>query len=317
MISHHKLILLFFLATSTACQTAEEKATQPVTERNEKLFCHTLRQDATTPQTAQPSMIVLNYALRSTAEQALQSFRNHKLSTHYIIDKDGKCYKGMNEQLEEVTTIDPEYVKQRAWHTGVGYWNGDKQEINNINTHSIGILFVNEGATPTTNPDCVIGNPENTTQWYPYTAEQVQSFINLAQQLKATHNIADKDIVGYHEVRTNGGVLNAGGGPGPLFPWKQAAQQNIGLYHTLTEEELSSPCATSVEDLQQGLHAWGYSVKVNGEKDRQTTQAIKQLQMHHDPEYFNPSNQQNVCRTSHIIKNLLAQHYAQKQAASK
>jgi len=297
------------LATSMTCQTAQEK--------NEKLFCHTLRQDATTPETAQPSMIVLNYALRPTAEDSHKSFRDCKLSTHYIIDKDGKLYKGMSEQLEEVTTIDPEFIAQRAFHTGIGYWNGDKQEINNINTHSIGVLFVNEGATPKSNPDYTIGNPENTTQWYPYTSEQLQSFVSLAQQLKATYNIADKDIVGYHEVRANNGVLNAGGGPDPLFPWRQAAQQGVGLSHTLTEEELSGPCATSVETLQQGLHAWGYSVKVNGEKDTQTTQAIKQLQIHHDPLYYNQDNQENLCRASHIVKNLLAQHYAQKQAASK
>jgi N-acetyl-anhydromuramyl-L-alanine amidase AmpD len=308
MISHRTLILFFFLS-STTYQTAQEK--------NEKLFCHTLRQDATTQQTAQPSMLVLNYALRSTAEESLQSFRNHKLSTHYIIDKDGKLYKGMSEQLEEVTTIDPEFIAQRAFHTGIGYWNGDKEEINNINTHSIGILFVNEGATPTSNPDYIIGNPENTTQWYPYSSEQIESFVNLTKQLKATYNIADKDIVGYHEVRTNNAILNAGGGPGPLFPWRQAAQQGVGLTHTLTEEELSSPCATSIEALQQGLHAWGYSVKINGEKDTQTTQAIKQLQIHHDSFYHNPDNQQNICRASHIVKNLLAQHYAQKQAASK
>ena len=44
MISHRALILFLILATSMTCQTAQEK--------NEKLFCHTLRQDATTPETA-------------------------------------------------------------------------------------------------------------------------------------------------------------------------------------------------------------------------------------------------------------------------
>lgn len=308
--SYHKKFFFAFLAASTLYCSAQQN------ERNEKLFCHTQRQDITTLQTAQPSMLVLNYSLQSNAAESHNSFRRYKLSTHYIIDKDGKFYKGMSEDLEEIPTIegnpiiDPEFIKKRAWHTGVGYWNGDKQEINNINTHAIGILFVNEGAHPKNNPDYNIGDPNNTTQWFNFTHEQQQSFIKLAQQLKTSYKIADKDIVAYHEVRVNNGVLNVGGGVGPLFPWKQLADQGVGLYHNLNENELSESCQISIEDLQKELRTWGYSVQPTGQYDMQTSQAIKQLQIHHDPQHIDGNI--NSCRVSHIIKNLLAQHYAQK-----
>jgi N-acetyl-anhydromuramyl-L-alanine amidase AmpD len=314
-----KILTYIFLATSTMGFASYDPQAN---EKNTTLYCQPHRQDATTPKTAQPTMIVLNYSQRPTAEASHQSCRDCKLSTHHIIDKDGKSYKGISEQLEETPTInntpiiDPEYLKLRAFHTGVGYWNGDKQEIKNINTHAIGILFVNEASNKNNNPDYTIGNPENTTQWRPYTSEQLQSFVLHAQKLKEKYNIADKDIVGYHEVRTNNGVLNGGGGVGPLFPWKQAAQQGVGLYHNLTENELSHAPQTSIEDLQQDLHAWGYSVTINGQTDAQTNAAIKQLQIHHDPLYFDKDNQINTARTSLIIKNLLAQHYAQKKSSS-
>lgn len=319
MLSHHKVFLFLFLSISTFCHTIQENP-----ERNPQLLCHDKRRINITDQIATPSMIVLNSSLRPTIETSYNTFRNdHKLSFHYIINTDGKLYKGISEQLEEIEMIngtyiiDQEYLKLRAWHTGVGYWHGDKQEINNINTHSIGILFVNKGTDDNTCPNSVLNDPTNTTHWFDFTSEQQQSFVNLAQQLKSIYNIANKDIVGYHEVRTDtNDALTIGVGPGPLFPWKKTADQGVGLYHNLTEEELSNPCQTSIEDLQKSLHAWGYSVKINGQRDTQTNQAIKQLQIHHDPLYYHAQDQQNICRTSHIINNLLAQHYAQQKSSS-
>ncbi len=311
-----KALALLFLATSKLVFTSYDPETNP---KDTTLYCQTDRRDATTPQTTEPSIIVLNYAQRATAEESFQSFRYHKLSTHYIIDKDGKIYKGISEQLEEIPTkngiptIDAEYIKLRAFHTGVGYWNGDQQEIHNINTHSIGILFVNEANTHCDNPDFLIGNPENATKWFEYTPEQLQSFVTLTHALKNRYNIANKDIVGYHEVRSNNDILNAGGGPGPLFDWKSAAEHGVGLYHNLTEEELTNAPEPSIKDLQTDLHAWGYKVEITGELNKQTEQAMKQCIIHHDPYQFPPTN---IARTSLILKALLAQYYAEKHSNS-
>lgn len=310
---NEKTLAYIFLATSTLSFTSYDPQQN---KKNETLYCQPHRQDATTPKTAQPSMMVLNYSQEPTAEDSHKSSRNCKLSTHDIFDKDGKDYKGISEEFEEIPTnspVDQEYYSLRAFHTGPGYWNGDKQEINNINTHSIGMLFVNEASNQNKNPDFAIGNPDNTTQWFPYTTEQIQSFVLRAQKLKTQYNIADKDIVGYNEVRTNNDILNAGGGPGPKFPWKQAAQQGVGLYHNLTEDELSHAPQVSIDNLQRDLHTWGYKVAETGEFNEQTEQAVKQFIVHHDP----TQHPINTARTSLIIKNLLAQHYAQKNNSSK
>lgn len=315
MISHRTLFLFLFLATQATCYTTQENP-----ERNNKLYCHDQRRANISDPIAQPTMIVLNYSQKSDLEESHKSFRNCGLSVHYTIDKNGDIYETIGEQPTKVELVDgapvinQEYLKQRAWHTGVGYWNGDKQEINNINTHAIGISFVNESSTHKQAPDYVIGNPDNSNQWDDFTAEQEQSFINLAKQLQATYNIADKDIVGYNEVRANNGVLNGGGGPGPKFPWKAAAQQGVGLYHTVTEEELTQASTANIAELQTDLHDWGYSVQVTGEEDTQTQAAVRQAQIHHDAHYYNADNQYNLSRTQKIMRSLLAQHCAKKAA---
>ncbi len=320
-----KTLALLFLATSTLSFASKSQEYDPEQNpKNTTLYCQPYRQDATTPETAQPSMIVLNYSQKSTAEESLRSFRNSQISTHYIIDKDGKFYKGISEQLEEVPTengtphIDPEYIKLRAFHTGPGYWGTYEQVINSINTHSIGILFVNEASNQNTNPNFAIGDPDNSTQWVPYTPEQKIAFVMLAQALKTRYNIANKDIVGYNEVRTNNDILNVGGGPGPLFDWKNAAENGVGLYHNLTEEELTNPSKVEklanapevpVKCLQRYLDAWGYKVPQTGELNKQTEQAMQQFIIHHDPYQFPP----NITRTTRIIKNLLTQADADAQ----
>lgn len=320
----YKQLAIFIFLTASMLSHAAQENQEINPERNTQLFCHDQRRLKVNDPIATPSMIVLNYSLQPTAQKSHHSFRNQNLSVHYIIDKDGKIYKGIGENLEEIfpiegtPVIDQEYLKQRAWHTGVGYWNGEKEEINNINTHAIGILFVNEGSDNNKLPDVIIGNPDNTTHWFEFTPEQELTFIKLAVQLKTIYNIADKDIVGFGEVRTDkNNALSIGVGIGPKFPWQSAAQQGVGLYHTLTEEQLAASCESfELENLQKSLHAWGYSVTISGQEDKQTLQAIKQLQIHHDSRYYNSDDQYNTCRAYHIIHNLLAQHLAKKENGS-
>lgn len=317
MISHRKLVFTLFLATSTMSYTAQENP-----ERNNQLFCHDERRTNPADIIEQPTMIVLNYSQKTNLEESHASLRNAKLSTHYIIDKNGDIYESIGaepvkiEFIDNTPIINKEHIQRRAWHTGIGYWNGDKQEINNINTHAIGILFVNESSDNKKSPDYVIGNQENTNEWDDFTPEQEQSFVNLAKQLQKIYNIADKDIVGYNEVRATAndgsGILNGGGGPGPKFPWKAVAQQGVGIYHNVPEEELAQAVTTDITELQTDLHDWGYSIQVTGEEDAPTKAAVQQVQIHHDAQYYNAEKQYDLKRTHMIMKSLLAQHCAKK-----
>lgn len=304
-----KILASIFLTTSIICSAKEYP-------QHDQLCYHLERIDRTNEQIVDPSMIVVNYTTQPTLTHAIASFKRARASTHYMIDKDGTIYETMHEDPKAVTSVDPEYLKRRAWHAGHAYWNSAQKEISDVNSHAIGILFVNEGALPKDNPNILTNDPSNTTQWFDFTPEQQTSFVSLCKQLKTTYNIMDKDIVGHGEVAINPTTKSLGRkiGPGPRFPWKQIAQQGIGLYHTLTEEQLSQPCNNSIGDLQKALHAWGYSIQPTEQNDEQTKQAILQAQIHHDSQHIDGNIES--CRTSHILKNLLAQHYAQKNNRS-
>ncbi len=314
------LLFLLFFTTFYSLSYANNKTVQEqiTLEKDSHNFYHTERRDKKSGKIHHPSLIVINYSLHSTIEESFTSFHNSKLSTHYIIDSDGSIYETIGNRPIKIhrhdtngITINKDLIKKRAWHTGHGFWNSGHGEIEDINTHSIGIMFVNQGALPKNNPDHQIGNPNITTQWFDFTQEQLTAFITLTQALQQEYAIDDKDIVGYGEVRFNPTTkaLSIGVAPGPKFFWKQAAENNVGIYHTLSEEELLQPCTPSIKDLQKSLYLWGYSVNITDELDHQTEQALKQLQIHHDPSYYDKDKKYNVCRSSAIIKNLLAQHY--------
>jgi len=310
------LCLITLSSFSFASQNEIEQ--QIASEKDPLNFCHTQRRDKVLGQIHQPSLVVINYSLKKTLAESFLSFQKNKISIHYMIDTDGSIYETIGHQPVKAqynTTgaiiINKDVAQKRAWHTGHGFWNGGHGTIDDINTHSIGILFVNQGANPKNTPDHLIGNPDNTTEWFDFTEKQLLSFINLSQALQREYPIDDKDFVGYGEVRFNPTTkaLSIGVAPGPKFFWKQAAEHNVGIYHTLTEKELSQPCNTTITDLQKALFAWGYSVSITDELDLQTEQALKQLQIHHDPLYYQADTKYDLCRSAAIVHNLLAQHY--------
>lgn len=306
MIIYKKTLALLFLATSTLCFASNYP------QHDEHCY-HLERIDRQTQEIVKPSMIVVNYSTQPTLTNAFISFQAARASTHYMIDIDGTIYETLHETPQAITTIDTEYLNRRAWHAGHAYWNGNQQKISDVNSHAIGIVLINEGALPKANPNVYTNDTSNNTQWFDFTENQITSFVHLCKQLQQTYNIADKDIVGHGEVAINPTTKSLGRkiGPGPRFPWNDIAQQHVGLFHNLTNEELEQPCNASIVDLQKALHAWGYSVQETGLEDEQTKQAVLQLQIHHDPQNIDGNVQS--CRAQSILYNLLAQHYAQKQ----
>ena len=304
MTNYHKFNLFTFLAISTLCQASYEQ--------NDKLCFHLRREDRKTNEIVEPSLIVVNYTVQPTLEDSNASLQKARVSTHYMIDKDGTIYETMHETPKAITHIDKEYLQRRAWHAGHGYWNGDKQEITDINSHSIGILFVNQGALPKDNPNVLTTDTSNTTQWFDFTPEQQSAFVNICQQLKDAYQINDKDIVGHGEVAINPTTKSLGRkvGPGPRFPWKKSAEDGVGLFHNVKEYEFTEPCSGSINNVQELLQTYGYSVQVTGQEDEQTKQAILEFQIHHDPQHID--GDVKSCRIQHILVSLINQHVAKK-----
>lgn len=270
------------------------------------------RKDRQSGKIVEPSIIIVNYTTQATALESTLALSNGRASTHYIIDKDGTIYETLHREKKAVKIINKEYLKRQAWHAGHSYWKTDEQEITDVNSHSIGVLFVNEGAQPKHNPNVLTNDPTNKTIWSDFTLQQCNAFIDLCSQLKKAYNIDDKNIVGHGEIAISPKTksLGRGVGPGPKFSWKALAEEGIGLYHNLSEEELSQPCNNSIQDLQQALSAFGYSVQITEKEDEQTKHALLQAQIHHDSNNIDGDLQS--CRIPRIITNLLAQHRAKK-----
>ncbi|MEM5792771.1 MAG: N-acetylmuramoyl-L-alanine amidase [Candidatus Aenigmatarchaeota archaeon] len=145
---------------------------------------------------------------------------NRKASVHYVIDRDGKIYKLVDE-------------KYNAWHAGCAYGTPQYCVDKNINPRSIGIEIVNSGYTCDNQKrtDCVYLTenprpsicPQNliTDYWEEYDEAQINSLIKLsADIIRRNPEISvDRDhILGHDEL------ICQKHDPGPAFPWDRVIQ---------------------------------------------------------------------------------------------
>jgi N-acetylmuramoyl-L-alanine amidase len=114
------------------------------------------------------SCVVLHATATSGVASPLEwlCLKASKVSSHYLIDKDGTIYQLVAE-------------KDIAWHAGQSFWGGK----HNVNDFSIGIELVN--------PNDGI---------YPYPEEQRQACADLVVAICKEHRIAAKDVVGHCDV---------------------------------------------------------------------------------------------------------------------
>lgn len=122
----------------------------------------------------------------------IKTLEQAQLSCHYIIDTDGSLYQCVPEN-------------KRAWHAGVGFWRGIKEDIN---SHSIGIELTNPTLGQT-----------------PYSAAQINTLIKLCQHLIQKYNIPAHNIIGHSDM-----APTRKPDPGFLFPWQTLAENDIGLW---------------------------------------------------------------------------------------
>jgi N-acetylmuramoyl-L-alanine amidase len=140
-------------------------------------------------------MLVLHYTGMKTAEEALARLCDPaaKVSAHYTIDRDGRVYRHVPEEM-------------RAWHAGVSYWAG----MRNVNARSIGIEIV---------------NPGHEFGYVPFADAQIAALIDLADGIFARHKIPPMRVVGHSDV-----APARKEDPGELFPWKPLAEFGIGVW---------------------------------------------------------------------------------------
>lgn len=138
-----------------------------------------------------PNFVVIHHTAQNSCDQTLQTFTNTKtaVSAHYVICKDGSVHHMLNDYL-------------RAWHGGVGKWGNNTD----INSSSIGIEIDNNGVDS-------------------FSTEQINTLLQLLQNLKKTYTIPIANFIGHSDIAPARKV-----DPNVTFPWKKLADAGFGLW---------------------------------------------------------------------------------------
>lgn len=207
-------------------------------------------------QNSRVEFVVLHYTSASN-ERSLDILSRLNVSSHYLVTHEARphVYQLVNES-------------RRAWHAGEGAWYGRTD----INSGSIGIEIVNQG--------------RHGDQWEPYDPVQMQVVTALLQDIIRRHQIKPHNIVGHSDVAPQRKI-----DPGPLFPWKQLAEQGVGRWY---DEAAADHCAQvfrteglpDVAWTQSALRRLGYAVPATGVLDKATRNVIAAFQMHYRPSRY-------------------------------
>ncbi len=210
-------------------------------------------------RTGDVNMIVLHYTGMESGDAALERMCDpeSKVSAHFMVWEDGEVSQLVGED-------------KRAWHAGVGGWQGD----GDINSCSIGIEIVNGGHNV----------PLADGSLPPYPETQIQSVIALCDYLRASHIIPHTRIVGHSDI-----APARKEDPGEHFPWKTLAENGLGIWPAIDtgiENEtlligtglLPGDSGEPVTRLQAELRSIGYGIKETGSFDETTGLVVKAFQ---------------------------------------
>ena len=204
------------------------------------------------------SMLVLHYTGMETGAAAKQRLCDPaaEVSAHWMVHEDGQIESLVDEA-------------KRAWHAGVGSWNG----LTDINSASIGVEIVNGGHNV----------PRSDGSLPPYPDAQILAVIKLSKEIIDRHNISLRNIVGHSDV-----APDRKEDPGEHFPWAGLAAAGIGYWPgELSEDERTlfehGDRDRGVSIIQRGLADLGYGASVTGCLDEPTQAIIRAVQRRYRP----------------------------------
>ena len=170
-------------------------------------------------------MIVI-HAVAYPPREAIQTFINNKVSSHYVIGRDGEVWQLVGE-------------KKRAWHAGKSFWRG----VDGINAHAVGIELCSPNLGQTA-----------------FSKEQKQALTEMLKRLIKKYCIRPENIVGHSDI-----APTRKPDPGKAFFWKELADKGIGLWYEVKDaakmkedkpEKLLQIIGYDTADIQAALYAF-------------------------------------------------------------
>ena len=200
----------------------------------------------------------------------LTTKKDHPVSAHYLIAEDAKIYQLVSET-------------KRAWHAGKSFWRGER----GLNDSSIGIEIVNKSG-------CMMPMERLITfyeileycNFVEYPKVQINQLIKLSKEIIARHpRIKPYNIVAHSDIAPTRKI-----DPGPLFPWKDLADQGVGAWYDqidyISFQEIFSKKLPDLKLLQKKLRKLGYEIEPTGANDFQSISAIRSFQLHFRPKKY-------------------------------
>jgi N-acetylmuramoyl-L-alanine amidase len=202
--------------------------------------------------------LVLHHVSATSADHAVELFKEHQVSSHFLIDEAGKIF-----ELVEENNI--------AYHAGTSFWRG----FDGLNKSSIGIEFIN--SSPFAKK---------------FEEAQMRSGVELCQYLIAKYQIAAGNVVGHSDIGYDKetGFLDRKQDPSHLFDWKFLAENAVGIFPKIftgifTEEEkpkeeklfgLGNKDA-AIGEIKKNLQKFGYRVMNLSDEFDQEMQALARV----------------------------------------
>lgn len=218
-------------------------------------------------QAAYPRIKVL--VIHYTADDfdtSLATLTDKNVSSHYLIPAKPPAPQGK----PRIWQLVPE--SELAWHAGISFWRG----TNRINDTSVGIELENRGWRKT-------GDVKTFT---PFEPGQIAALIPLARDIIARYDIKPQNVVAHSDI-----APQRKDDPGPLFPWRELAQQDIGAWPDPARVDFyinGRPHYQQVDTaaLLDLLARYGYEVPENSTPEQQK-RIIMVFQMHFRPQLWN------------------------------
>ena len=188
----------------------------------------------------QIDFLVLHHVQANSAIHAVEQFKQHQVSAHFLIDELGEIFQ----------LVDENHV---AYHAGISFWSG----VEGLNISSIGVEFVN--SQPFENK---------------FKNSQMVVGVELCQYLVEKYQIKARNIVGHSDIAydKDSGCLNRKQDPSHLFDWRFLAENGVGIFPQVLAPktklfELGNR-EIKIAQIKKNLQNFGYrTINLNDEFD--------------------------------------------------
>ncbi|HID3971265.1 N-acetylmuramoyl-L-alanine amidase [Enterobacter cloacae] len=210
-------------------------------------------------------VLVIHYTA-DDFDSSLATLTDKNVSSHYLIPANPPAPDGK----PRIWQLVPE--NELAWHAGISFWRG----TNRINDTSVGIELENRGWQKTA----------GVKLFTPFETAQIAALVPLAKDIIARYNIKPENVVAHSDI-----APQRKDDPGPLFPWRELAEQGIGAWPDASRVAFymnGRPRYQAVDTaaLLDLLARYGYDVPANSTPAQQK-RIIMVFQMHFRPQLWN------------------------------